>query len=225
MERFRKWRKRENGEVMIESLLVYFVTLLLLFLILALMQAWYQRMTVNVVANDTAAKIASGFRIGAEDLYDATYDADDLAEMNPYRYWFAYDDLKETATEAAEDYATGRLARSSFIKSKEGKDTSVTFDIVGDGIGRKHVVVTLEGEYALPFGEVFGYFGMDDYASYTVCGYAECMDILSYINDVKFASTVASTIVADLGATGKLLDSSVTLINKIIGVIQEFMGE
>lgn len=214
----------ENGEVMLESLLVYMVTIFLLFMILALTCVWFQRLTVTTVANDTAARIAAGFRYGNEDLYDTSYDEDDLADMKTYRYWFAYKGLKETAAEAAEDFAVKRLMKSSFA-AKKTSETDVDFELVNDGIGRNHVVVTITGEYDLPFIDMLEFLGLPKYNAYTVEGYADCTDILSYINDIKFACTVANTVKDDLGSFAKVGDSAIKLVNKVIGTIKEFVDE
>lgn len=219
-----KGRKNEKGEVMIESLLVYVVTLALLFLILALTFVMYQRLTVNTIANDTAFKVAQSFRFGNDDLSDTSYTQDDLEDMDPYRYLFKFSQLRSSAEEAVSGFAIKRLTRSSFAKSINESNVDVQFDIVSDGIGRRHVVVSIDGSYELPINEIFDYFGLDSYSSYTVYGYAECMDIISYVNDVAFAKTIASTIVKDLGGFGSLAESALTLVNRAISAISQFMG-
>lgn len=225
MRRLKKTFGGERGEVMIESLLVYLVTVLLLFLILALTCVWYQRLTVNIVANDTAEKIASSFRMGSSALEDGRYTEDDLKQMKQYRYMlFNYAELREKAENATTAYAMNRLTRSSFFGTVSEDETDITFSIESDGIGRRHVVVSITGTYNLPFKEVFEYFGMSDYAGYTVNGYAECMDILAYYSDVAFASNIASTIVGDLGSSGKAADAVVSMVNRVVNLIKEFMN-
>ena len=47
-------------------------------------------------------------------------------------------------------------------------------------------------EYAVPFGQELLYFGFDSTAKYGVTAYADCVDIIDYINTVDFVGTQTS---------------------------------
>lgn len=53
------FEKNEKGEIMLEGMIVIIITLFILIWILAVGFIYYQRYITNIVANDTAVKIAS----------------------------------------------------------------------------------------------------------------------------------------------------------------------
>ena len=56
--------KNENGEVMLESLIMYSVTIFLLFFILAIFSVLFQRWNIQTIANESATRVAQTYNLG-----------------------------------------------------------------------------------------------------------------------------------------------------------------
>ncbi len=78
--------KKNSGEVMIESLVVYTITIFLLFFILALFSALYQRWNVQTIANESATRYAQTYRFDNKDVSSGYITKDQLTEVKDYRY-------------------------------------------------------------------------------------------------------------------------------------------
>ena len=89
-KKLRKVRKDENGMIMIETLIVFTVTIFLLFFILAIFSVMYQRWNIQTIANETAAKISQTYRFKNEDLYDTELSKSDITSVKHYRYFFFF---------------------------------------------------------------------------------------------------------------------------------------
>ena len=57
MKGMKEGMKNENGEVMLESLIVYSVTIFLLFFILAIFSVLFQRWNIQTIANEAATRV------------------------------------------------------------------------------------------------------------------------------------------------------------------------
>lgn len=223
-----KKNRNNSGQVVIESMIVYVITIALLFLILALMCALYQRFNVGTIANDTAAKIAQNFRVAPENINEqgiqnsAAYD-----DPEDYRYLFSskYSNILGNSTNFGNDFAIHRLMRSSFGNTVDPAKTDVDVKVVVDGIGKRHVEVCISGKYNIPFAEIFDYFHLSGFTEYKVYGYAECLDLLELLNEVRFIKNVSDTIVDDLGGFGSAASSVIKAIGKIFNFFQYFLAK
>ena len=61
MQWIKKGMKNENGEVMLESLIVYSVTIFLLFFILAIFSVLFQHWNIQTVANESVIRVAQTY--------------------------------------------------------------------------------------------------------------------------------------------------------------------
>ena len=61
MQWIKKGMKNENGEVMLESLIVYSVTIFLLFFILAIFSVPFQHWNIQTVANESVIRVAQTY--------------------------------------------------------------------------------------------------------------------------------------------------------------------
>lgn len=68
MQWIKKRMKNEKGEVMLESLIVYSVTIFLLFFILAIFSVLFQRWNIQTIANESAARVAQTYRLMDADV-------------------------------------------------------------------------------------------------------------------------------------------------------------
>lgn len=56
--------KYDKGEVMPESLIVYTITIFLLFFILAILSVLFQRWNIQTIANESATRVAQTYNLG-----------------------------------------------------------------------------------------------------------------------------------------------------------------
>ena len=56
--------KYDKGEVMLESLIVYTITIFLLFFILAIFSVLFQRWNIQTIANESATRVAQTYNLG-----------------------------------------------------------------------------------------------------------------------------------------------------------------
>jgi len=206
---------------MLESLIVFVVTIFLLFLILALMSLLFQRFNLQIVANEVAARVAQtyGYILVSEDARAADGRAVTdvvtrarIAERNPYRFR-NYDDMDAAVQRIATEHARARLRNMTFTIDVGGPP-SVSAIVSHDSLGRRHVAVEIQGRYIVPFREALVFFGVGRLAEYRVTGHAECMDLLHYINAVDTMKYWSSL---------KFLDSSfVDLIDNLLKMFRIF---
>lgn len=192
MERI-KWLKKDNkGELMLESLIVYPITLFLLFFILAIFSVLYQRWNLQTVANDAVARMAQTYRLKTADESTGFISETDLIDVGPYRYLTnaITNNLEETIEKRIDTYAQWRLAKTTYTKNVTNPQCDV--DVVPDALGRRHLVLTITGQYTVPFGEALSFFGFDSIIQYETVAYADCVDIIDYINLVDYVDTQTS---------------------------------
>ena len=205
--------RNDRGAIMLEALIVYGVTLILLFMILAIFSVLYQRWNLQTIANETAARVAQTYRYSAIDESSGYVDVNQYTAAKPYRY--VGDKLENSAESRIKSYAFDRLSRTTFTNDATDPICEVTIE--GDSMGRRHAAVVLTGEYSVPFGAALDYFGFDGTIKYEVKAYSECMDIVDYIGFVDFI---------DVQTDLKLFSSStISFLNSIIKLFDEIFYE
>lgn len=211
---FIKRFKNEKGEVMIESLIVYSITIFLLFFILAVFSVLFQRWNIQTVANESATRVAQTYKLSKADTLTGEVTKDQITGVREYRYIFKNSELKNAAQKKIADYAKDRLAKTTYTKNVT--DPKVDVVVKSDALSRRHIEVTIKGEYSVPFGDALSYFGFDSTTKYTTVAYAECIDMIDYVNTVDFAENQAS-----LG----MFDSSfVNLVDKILKLFDHILN-
>ena len=212
--------KHQNGEVMIESLIVYLVTFTLLFLILALIMISYQKFTIKTVASDVAVKAAQNIRYAgsnAVDIENGSFSKEEITSMKAYRYLFGgKGTIEKNIAEKGKMYSYKRLMRTTFKGVVDTDNTQVHIGLIPDGPALRHVKVSISGVYKLPFDEILNFFGLSKLTEYEAVECASCTDILDYINYIDFSKNAVSTIYGDIGKLGKLVDKVWSIVNKII---------
>lgn len=188
----RKDCKNDKGAIILESLIVYPVTIFLLFFILAIFSVLYQRWNLQTIANESAARMAQTYRLSQADESSGFVDETQLTSVGPYRYIanvFTHN-MEESINDRVKEYAGWRLAKTTYTKNVS--EPAITATVVPDSLGRRHIVVRIVGEYSVPFGEALSYFGFDSTITYETTAYAECVDIIDYINLVDYVDTQTS---------------------------------
>ncbi len=176
----KKILKNQSGYIMLESLIVYLITLVLLFFILAVFCVMFQRWNIQIIANNTATSIAQSYRFKNADTMSGYTDKDEINNVDIWRYVWGHDaEMDEAAEENSQHYIIERLARTTF--THEVSDPVITVDVEKDCLRRRHVNVTISGEYAVPLRAIMEPLGFASTTKYTVTGSAECLDLMEYL--------------------------------------------
>lgn len=207
----KKAHVNESGEVMLEGLIVYTITVFLLFFLLAIFSVLFQAWNVQTIANETAAKAAATYKLADSDLADPYVSVDQITGISRFRYWFGDDSLEREAETKSFEYSQDRLQKTTYTKAVTQPEVAV--QVKEDTLARRHIEVTITGEYTVPFGEALSYFGFDSIAHYETTVSAECLDLIDYIDTVDFAGKQCSLDI--LGS------SLVGAINKMMKLIHD----
>ena len=207
----KKAHVNESGEVMLEGLIVYTITVFLLFFLLAIFSVLFQAWNVQTIANETAAKAAATYKLADSDLADPYVSVDQITGISRFRYWFGDDSLEREAETKSFEYSQDRLQKTTYTKAVTQPEVAV--QVKEDTLARRHIEVTITGEYTVPFGEALSYFGFDSIAHYETTASAECLDLIDYIDTVDFAGKQCSL--------DKLGSSLVGAINKMMKLIHD----
>ena len=206
----KKEHVNESGEVMLEGLIVYTITVFLLFFLLAIFSVLFQAWNVQTIANETAAKAAT-YKLADSDLADPYVSVEQITGISRFRYWFGDDSLEREAETKSFEYSQDRLQKTTYTKAVTQPE--VVVQVKEDTLARRHIEVTITGEYTVPFGEALSYFGFDSIAHYETTASAECLDLIDYIDTVDFAGKQCSLDI--LGS------SLVGAINKMMKLIHD----
>ena len=207
----KKEHVNESGEVMLEGLIVYTITVFLLFFLLAIFSVLFQAWDVQTIANETAAKAAATYKLADSDLADPYVSVEQITGISRFRYWFGDDSLEREAETKSFEYSQDRLQKTTYTKAVTQPE--VVVQVKEDTLARRHIEVTITGEYTVPFGEALSYFGFDSIAHYETTASAECLDLIDYIDTVDFAGKQCSLDI--LGS------SLVGAINKMMKLIHD----
>mgnify|MGYP001217244297 FL=1 len=212
MNGMKKRKNTEQGMLMIEALWVLWVTSLLFFFIFCITFIYYQQWTIKVIADETAAKIAQTYKYPDAEL-DGLVSRNDFIKINPYRYAFHKDDIKNRNKTRAENYIKDSYQKATILKHSDSPD--VQLELKHDSIARNHITITLKGSYQVPFQKLFEYAGLGDKITYEVQGNAECIDIIDYMNMIDYVDQV-TTLNALNSFVLKALNSVFKLLNHVV---------
>ncbi len=209
MKRLKELKNNSDGAIMLESLIVVTMTVFLLFFVLASFSTMFQRFNIQIIANETAGRLAQTYEYALKaDSISGNISLEDAANVDPYRY-FKGEELLSATRRKANEYATGRLKKTTF--TKDVTEPAVTAEVIPDSLGRRHLEVKIKGSYNVPFSDILGYFGFAEINDYTTVAYAECIDLSNYIHTVGYVDTWTS---------GDVLGSK--LVGMINGVLELF---
>ena len=179
-----KKMKSENGEVMLEGMIVMIITMLLLIWILGIGFVYYQRYLVTAVTNDAATKISATYNNPDSDIILGYIETESLSERDLYRN-FNKSSLVSVNEKKADDYVKYALERINFAGTV--KDVNVSLKMVQDSVFRKHIEIETICTFNTPFGIGLSIFGMQEQTTYKATGRADCTDIIDYISTAEFA--------------------------------------
>lgn len=216
MEQIRNAIKSKKGTIMLESLIVYTITLFLLFFILAIFSILFQRWNLQTIANETVTRMAQTYRFSTADASSGYVKKDNVVNVGKYRYVTTVftDNMEKTVDSRIQSYADSRLAKTTYTKNIVNPVCEVL--VVPDAMGRRHLELTISGEYSVPFGEALVYFGFPGTTTYEVKAYADCVDIIDYVNFVDYVDRTTS--LSDLGS------DTLSLLNALFGLIDNIFN-
>lgn len=205
--RIQKIKNDTGGAVMLEALIVYMVTVFLLFFVLALFCIFYHIWNMQTIANETAMRIAQTYKFEEADVDTGYVTLEQLTSLERYRYLSGVSvRVEQTAQEKMTEYINRRLDRVSFVHKIA--EPEIRLSIQKDGLGSRHVEVSISERFTVPFGAALTYFGYDDEITYECTAYADCLDLIDYVNTVDYVKQQISL--------GQLNSSTVKMINSIL---------
>lgn len=214
----------ENGEIMIESILVMIPTLFVVLFLLSLGFLLYQQCNVQYVADDLANRVAGSYSFLDSDFETGTITIDDLEDRGRYRYCFGNKEKYDAdSRKEAKSYGTKLLDKTSYGEKKSTEQISVTVET--DSFARRHATVTVIGEYKIPFGEGLEVFGISSTRKFEATSVAECVDLSDYLSTVTYADNFVSLITGDSSKVIKMIDTWLKVIQDGIDLIANIVSE
>lgn len=183
--------KKDSGMVMLEGMLSLIVTMFTMYLLLSMGFLLYEKYTIQVIADDTASKLAQSYRSDRADFVSGKVENGQLLKTSPYRYVKDSNSANNFMTQKKEDakkYAITRLDLMSMALSENGgkQAPDVSINVKSDNIGRNHVEVKIKTRNRVLLGEFLSLMGMDAVQEHTAAAAADCLDIIHYCDTVAF---------------------------------------
>lgn len=215
MRKVRGGWKNENGEIMLESILVVIPTLFILVFLLSLGFLLYQKWNIQYLADDVAEKVALRYEYIDEELPTPSIELKDAQKTVLYKYLFHMDDYLKATSRKAQDYGS-LLAKKTGYGTGSG-DEVIEVEQEEDSLARRHIQVTVTGTYRIPFSEGLEIFGIDGERTFSAVSYAECVDIGDYMNTVVFGQQAGNILMGNSKVLG--------MINSWIGVFSQIIND
>lgn len=196
---------------MLEALIVYTVTIFLLFLVLAMFAVFYHIWNIQTIANEAASLAAQTYKLGNSPTDTGYVTLKEVCDIDEYRYMFGNDmDLEKKADSRVKLYANTRLDHTSFVHKLAEPEISV--EVKKDALASRHIEVTISETFTVPFGQALDYFGYDSTIVYEAKAYADCIDLIDYITMVDY--TEQQTSLSKFGSFVKMIDAVLKLFDR-----------
>ena len=217
-------KKDESGEIAIESMLVLITVLFILVFLMNLGFFFYQRWNVQIVANDTASKVAEIYPLLDSSLGQGVTDYDQVMGVAKYRssslIGVTKERYKEENQNRGEDY--GKRYISLVSLSYGMGEPEVQVRVVEDAFASKHIETTVKATYTLPFSEGFRVFGFKTSYEFEGMGYAVVSDLSDYLGMVNYLANLDSIMHFDDLSITRAINSVLRLISSIVSCIKTF---
>ena len=196
----RQFRRKESGEIMLESSIVLVCVLILLLALLSISFMFYQQAMLTTVASEVAADIAKNYKytnipMGNDQITLDSFDGVEMCRMS-----FGRSDVEHAQIERAESYVADRINLTSLGLNSQNPE--VECEIVHSGIGRAYVNVTITQETDFFLSGILKWMGIYDGFAFSASASAECLDIISYTSMINFANHLGGEL-APLDAFGE----------------------
>lgn len=205
-------RESENGEVMIESMLVLIPTLFVIIFLLSLGFLMYQQWNVQYIADTVANNLSVIYSYDEGNIFTGEITDEVRNQRRLYRYLFGYkNEIENAAKTKGKTYGLYLLKLTNFAKAS---DENITIEIEDDVIGRKHLVVKVSGDYEIPFGAGLEIFNLSSSRHMEASCAAECVDITEYFASVNIAENAEGMLLGNSKVLSAI-DSVLSLVQKI----------
>ena len=182
MGKLKKILRDEGGEIMLESSIIFIMTIILLIGMISVGFVFYQQAMMNTIASEIASDIASDYKIT---------DSDNQSEIKLFRTSIAVGSMEKIHKQNAENMLPDMVKIRTL--GLTGDSSIDNFDIKVDNIGRLHVEVTVSLKAKVLFDQVLKYLGIiDDTLTFSATGRAECLDLSAYAGHVHFSQYLSS---------------------------------
>lgn len=218
-------RSDENGEIMVESTIVFIITLMVVFSLMNFAFMSYQKANLSVQANHAATEIANVYAIREADPFLGYVDEKRIEQKKLYRYIGAVGrtSLDKEQAEKAKWYVAYLLEATEYLHPKRtdgsrGYRDDIEVSVIKNDFGFRQIKVDVKREYSVLSAFPFQFLGLD--AAYTAraTGYAQCYDMIDYINTEHTVVEVKKRLnkMWQDNAVGDLLENGAGLINNIM---------
>ncbi len=205
----------QNGEVMLEAVLVLVPVLILLFALISISFLFYQKALITSVAEEISSDIAKNYKyseiaVGADNI-----DLTDVQKTKLFRTTFAKGSLASAHETRAENYVDWRVELSSLGLNPER--INVTCKVMCTGIGRACVEVHIEQRSDFFLSGILDLLEISDEKSmFSATSYSECSDMIGYTSTVNFAEYA--------GKKFNAFDSVANLYNSVRVFAEKLLG-
>lgn len=213
MSNFKQKCKDEKGEVMLESTIIFLLTMFILIAMISVGFLFYQKAMLNTIATEMATKVGNDYKLALGEDGET-----ELENIKLYRTTFALSSMEAMHKENIETVLPERVELTSLGFGDEEPKVE-NFDISVDNVGRMHVEITISMECKILFGGALEYFGiLDDTPKLTSTARAECLDVTAYCGHVQFLDYVERKVNDDGGAISDIMNSVVDIINNATSI-------
>ena len=215
--------KDESGEIMLETSIILVAVIILLFALLSMSFMFYQETMMTSIASEIATEVAqnykythteNGGRTTLEELDNDEISLSNVRNVKMFRLSLARDVIKDAQVERAKSYGEWRLALSTL--GLNSGDLNVDCEIIGSGIGRAFVIVTVSQQSDFFLSGFLDMLGITNNGQlFQATAYAECVDLMGYTSMSNFTEYVCTTFHA-FNAFGSLYGSIKSLLLKFV---------
>ena len=214
-------QNKRSGELVLEAMIVVVIVMLVLLIVLSTSFFLYQRVGLQIVAQDTAVKMAQTYRFENSDYLIGFVKPDDVTAVDPYRYMWSSDSKKDflaRTTEKCGNFAQYRLSKHALLGLEQPSETTV--NVVEDTMGRRHLEVTVKALYRVPFFGMLRMLGVQapelegDVYTMTATAYADSPDVVDYVGTVNYIKSTASLRILN-GKTKGMIDKIIKTVSSV----------
>lgn len=173
----------KSGVLVVEASIVVTLVVAVITVMLYIGMVMYRQTLSSVMANQTASNIAAVYGNNLKDPVTGYIEPDKVYQTVTYGN-MKTDAYTDVVRQKGEQLAVHSLKSSNILASES---TEVDVDIVKKSgeLLKSQIVVTIKDKYKVP---LVGLFGVDGTVEFSATGYADCVDVLEYINGVDAVS-------------------------------------
>lgn len=173
----------KSGVLVVEASIVVTLVVAVITVMLYIGMVMYRQTLSSVMANQTASNIAAVYGNNLKDPVTGYIEPDKVYQTVTYGN-MKTDAYTDVVRQKGEQLAVHSLNSSNILASES---TEVDVDIVKKSgeLLKSQIVVTIKDKYKVP---LVGLFGVDGTVEFSATGYADCVDVLEYVNGVDAVS-------------------------------------